>query len=759
MLTGRDAASPCPHRHQRQRPASRVHRALAGLFAGALVFLPAAAGAATPDTTPGATTGGTTGGTTNGREADDVLSVAQELSRSVDVGDHVVLRITLAADRLIDGEVRVTNGRSPLVVQQDVQVAGGSSEEFLLVVPVSDPGSATFDVELLDGGRSIDADTVRFTYDAGTDVAGVMPVLLARSGEPPARVTLDGDLRRVDMVAIALDVFDLGPSALSQLDTVLATSDDLVSLGPTARSALLGWLDGGGHLVLDDTDDLTVLPVEWQPTESGYAFAGRGEVRIAEGALTAAEWDGAIAPAPLSAFESPVGNIGLDMFIDPRVTLAQRAGVELPDLDRIVVVLAVYVLLIGPVLYLVLRRLRRLTAAWVAIPVVALLVAGGVVATSQGWNTAARSTGATIVESHAGGSKVSYQQLMARRSGGTASFTVPTGWAALDQGQTGWWGGDVSTPRTVTSSPAGTTVGARLEPGQVAVLEAEGVADGSLLVIDARFGDDLAIRGTVTNTAGVDLASVAVFGGGRGVLVGDLAAGASADYVIEQPFDDPDPFDTPLRTVWNDPEFGLGFDAEPTPEPTPGIDVGIWTWFASRSAAELYPSGLVRAAGWSPQLTAPGDATGAIDNVTLVTTVAPIMNDATTLAPQTVRWTWLETPFDPRTGEPGTPVFRFVVPPGAPTDELVLQLPPGVSGVEVLDSRGRWTELGDTGPDETGPDETGPDEPGPDDTREEAVEVPASMLRDGALIVRATLDMFAGVDPSTAHPLLGGTLP
>ena len=46
-----------------------------------------------------------------------------------------------------------------------------------------------------------------------------------------------------------------------------------------------------------------------------------------------------------------------------------------------------------------------------------------------------------------------------------------------------------------------------------------------------------------------------------------------------------------------------------------------------------------------------------------------------------------------------------------------------------------------------------------DDTREDAVEVPTTMLRDGALIVRATLDLMSGVDVSIVHPLLGGTLP
>ncbi len=234
-------------RHGRRWLAPRV---LGALAASAFVLLPAASGTAAPDDTSGTGTG------EQEPNRDDMLTVAQEFGRSVDLGDHVLLRVTVTAGRLIDGEVRVTGSQSSLTVRQDVQVAGGSSEEVIVTVPVIDPGSASFEVELFDGDQSVDSDTVRFAFDAGTDVAGVMPVLAARAGEPPARVTLPGDLRRVDMVAVSLDVLDLGPSAISQLDTVLATSDDLVSLGPAARTTLLGWLDRGGHLVLDDTDDL-----------------------------------------------------------------------------------------------------------------------------------------------------------------------------------------------------------------------------------------------------------------------------------------------------------------------------------------------------------------------------------------------------------------------------------------------------------------------------------------------------------------------
>jgi hypothetical protein len=142
----------------------------------------------------------------------------------------------------------------------------------------------------------------------------------------------------------------------------------------------------GGQLVLDDDDDVEALP-EWRPGADGHALAGRGEVRLVDGLLSSGDWGDALAPATLGVGDSPTGFVGVDMLVDPRLTLSQRAGVQLPELGTIIAVLAGYVLLVGPVMYLVLRRARRLTAAWVAIPAVALLVGTGVVLTGSGWRS------------------------------------------------------------------------------------------------------------------------------------------------------------------------------------------------------------------------------------------------------------------------------------------------------------------------------------------------------------------------------------
>lgn len=665
-------------------------------------------------------TGGDDAGT---RRAEDVLDVRAELSNQLDPGDVAVVRVTIAADRLIDGVVRVRSVSAEVTVEAPVQVTGGSTEQVLLAIPVGDPGPVS--VELLDGDDTVDEDQVRFAHDAGTDVAGVLPILRTRSGEPPQRVTLLGDLRRVNMVPLSTDVVELGPAALSQLDTVLAGTDDLSALSAEGLEHLLSWLSLGGRLVLDDADDLTTLPPDWRPDGGGHTGAGLGEVRIAAGRLTAGDWDEVVVPAPLSGYDSPMGVVGIDVVIDPRVSLARRAGVELPTLGPIVAVLAGYVVLVGPVLYLVLRRLRRLTAAWLAIPVLALVVSVGVVLTSSGWDTGGRPAASAIVQTSDAGGQVAVQQLVVDRSGGERTVAFPAGWTAVGRNPYLWFGGsDVA--RTASAVGDGLEVRTRLEAGQVAVVEAEGPRTGALLDVEANAVDAGEVRGEVTNLTAVTLRSVAVFGGGAAVLIGDIEAGATATYTLSGMRADADRFDTPLRQVYNDPASGLGFGGEATPY----VDLGLWSWFSSRTPDLLYPDAHVRVAAWSDELGAVDGRAGADNDVTLITTAEPIGSDGT-MHQIAIRRGWLEAAFDPNTGALQPPVAQWVLPADVDTAlELELELDTGFSAVEFLDAQGRWVKRTPSGDDEV-------------------VAVPNAAVRDGVVVARLVLDQMMPMDPSS----------
>jgi hypothetical protein len=57
--------------------------------------------------------------------------------------------------------------------------------------------------------------------------------------------------------------------------------------------------------------------------------------------------------------------------------LSNIPSLDLPSVKGLSILLVIYILIIGPVNYLVLRRLRRLHLAWITIPVLTLLFAGG----------------------------------------------------------------------------------------------------------------------------------------------------------------------------------------------------------------------------------------------------------------------------------------------------------------------------------------------------------------------------------------------
>jgi hypothetical protein len=257
---------------------------------------------------------------------------------------------------------------------------------------------------------------------------------------------------------------------------------------------------------------------------------------------------------------------------------------------------------------------------------------------------------------------------------------------------------------------------------------------------------DRTVAGTVTNTTGVTLRAVGVFAGNKGELLGDIAAGASMPFVVEGVADVADPFSSPLGSVWPDPRFGQ-FGDEPDANASE-VDFGIWTSFASRAPEGLYPSAQVRVAGWTGELGSGVGGDRTFLDTTLVTGVAPIMSGDGPLRPPAVRSSFVESSFDPRTGQPGSPVVRYVVPPDAADDQLVLELPRGITGVELLDDEGEWQDQ-DT---RTVDDDSG--DSGDDGDR--VVDVPAGALRNGSLLVRFSLDFSQQVDVSFIRPTLRG---
>jgi hypothetical protein len=243
------------------------------------------------------------------------------------------------------------------------------------------------------------------------------------------------------MVPLTLEQLPDRPEALRTLDLLVIRGVDTSSLTPRQQAALEQYVALGGVLVLGGGTDaarvLAGLPDSLHPVDlagesrldtlPGLSAIGNEEVRV-QGPFSVAHstarsntlvryregdtplvveyplGDGAViwmAVDPgLSPFDAWSGVesfwqnvIGKRAFYPPQMppdvaprqlqtqdlfyALQNLPSLELPSLQILVPVLAVYIILVGPVNYFVLRRQKRLELAWLTIPALTLLFSIG----------------------------------------------------------------------------------------------------------------------------------------------------------------------------------------------------------------------------------------------------------------------------------------------------------------------------------------------------------------------------------------------
>ncbi|MGB8862402.1 MAG: hypothetical protein WCC60_24315, partial [Ilumatobacteraceae bacterium] len=507
---------------------------------------------------------------------DASLEVVAGLRSWFDPGDHVVVAAKVSSDELFSGHIDVVAG-SGGIVSKDIQVAGGTTKTFLLVAPTSVDG-APVDIRLYTGNELVSKKSVAMKVADEVELVGVLPALVTRVGKLPEQANLATEAGKAQLAELSLDQMALGSAALDVFDTVVGTAADLRSLQTDQRSALLGWLNRGGRLLLDDAGDLSALPAQWRPGDNGWALAGRGEVRLVDGKASSGQWASIIEPSgsstsELSGFAGSVEQLG-----SVQQDLARRAGVKLPSMVPLLVPLIAYWAIVSVVLFFVLKSLRRLTLAWVAIPVLAALTAGGVIWYGQQWRSAGKPASSTFVDGYPGGGDAATSLLTFSRDGGTVNVTMPRGWQSDSEIALFFGGGSAIAPK-VKPRTDDTLLQVRLDAGQVTTANMTGPTGDVGLVAEARVNDRKVV-GTVTNRSALTLHEVAIFGPGGAQLLGTMAPGASVDYSLPA---DPLPTGFSLADrVWD-----AGGDTPVGPDDI--AEFGIWT--NAGFGRVLYPSG------------------------------------------------------------------------------------------------------------------------------------------------------------------------
>jgi hypothetical protein len=664
------------------------------------------------------------------------LEVSAGMNGFYTPGDHVVVRVTIAADQLVVGDLQV---RAPGEVKGStatlhVEVPGGSVKDFKVIVPTSPFTEGIVQVALTDGRTTLAGGTAQLQTAPDQEFVGVLPQV-ARRGDIPATSALADDAGTARRFPLTPGDLALGSAALDTLDIIAAGDGELGQLGDRERASVLGWLNAGGRLLVDQSGGTVAgLPEPWQPGVAGYQLAGLGEVRLTGGSLSAGRWSEVLEPTRTRS-QAEEGLLTSSMFLPQEpltVELARDAGFTLPQLGWVVGVLLGYVLLVGPIVFFVLRRMGRAPLAWVVVPGLALVTTLGIFVTGNRLRPSDRVAHATIVEVSPAGATATSYLLVGSRNGGTVTLDLPEGWTPQSPADPDGLQDFISLRHDIARNE----LSAALDSGQFALAGASGPIefDGGL-ELDARSDANDKVIGTVRNGTRVALDDVAVFVGRSGAFrVGHLAAGESKPFTVDRAAQFV--FEArPESEVWPEavPDFEGGFDRRNGAADS-AVSAAVWIDHGQRVGFNFRTLGTAVAVGWTREMDAPVRSGGTVDEGrTGVMVRAPIRAAAPQLTDVVSRRQLVRGPSGvvpnanvKEIGNDVGAIFRFLLPGdvnGRAIDPARLRIDvPALFSRAELWMDGSWQPV-----------------PGVEPGRQAEVPLPPNALRGGTVLVRVNI--------------------
>lgn len=532
------------------------------------------------------------------------------------VGRRLPVTVAIEADRLVRGTVEVTVDELTGTWSSPIEVPGGSDKEVVVVVP--SPAAIVIDrvqVRLVGAGDAVQVDAELEPLE-DVELAGLLPAVTP--ADLPDPHVFPHDVGTASFAA--LDPEDLAvPGAIDPVGTIVAGPDEIGQLDVASRVNLLDWIDRGGRLVIDGQPGTTVagLPDPWQPGTTGRARAGLGQIRQSGGRAAAGDWAAVLEPTP-TASAAGLPNFGAGGVVVPvGDALAADAGLNALDLPWLLGFLAAYVVLAGPIAYLLLRR--RASAGWVAVPLLAVVFTGAAFVVGDDLRSGTNTAHGTVVERSRGVSRATTLVGTVSRNGGDGTATFPAGWTAGSTTNGGGFefpddpgfGGDFGfqpAEVAVTTSVDRSAARVPLAAGEFGVMRGSGPvsSDEAGLVVDATSADG-AITGTITNQLGHSVEQVGVFIGRTGIRLGDIAAGATTEFEIRgNEFRLGDAFQPAEAAVWPDES---GSSGETRTDSV--VNLGLLYEAMGQLGVNARPRGIVTVVGWSRSVASPigGSAT------------------------------------------------------------------------------------------------------------------------------------------------------
>ena len=458
-------------------------------------------------------------------------------------GAWTPVQVEVAPPRPVAGvlavDSRVWNGGA-VRRELDVEVAAGARNVYRFVVPAGDVR-----VTLLEGGTSASVDRRHAT---GSDAQ----FLVGHLGDvPPSAPTLQSEPTGRPGAWVGVDPAWLSlPEALDSLDTLVADEAQLAALDDNAARSLDTALVAGLQLVvvadgqgpvtltgpLEDeqvavtgtggTRAVEVVGPAWSLEQDGVAVAaaverGKGRIVTTTVAPTAAAsslWSQLVAPGEGG------GHADWDVRANPWQFGRLMSGPDgsVPTVPWFAAFLAAYILVVGPLNGLLLRRVGRQELAWVTVPALTAVFTLGAAAGSIGSSPVVGSA-ARVVWSFDGAAEETLAVAVRAPQAGARTTTLPgDGWAASPVFEGG--------PAGVSSAVIAPVVGGTEVRIDLASLEFGGVVASRPtvatppLTVSAVAGPDTVVA-TLTNTGPTPLHDALLRVGSSHRHVGTLAPG------------------------------------------------------------------------------------------------------------------------------------------------------------------------------------------------------------------------------------------
>lgn len=436
-------------------------------------------------------------------------------------GRQLPVRVTVRANRLVRGELRAdieADGRKH-TVSMPVEAPGGTVKQFAFVASgATTQGQVNIKVEVSSEKTVVGSATTTLSVARDQELVGLTTSVLAGRPVPgPAPLAIDVGTARF----AELTEGDLGaaPAALDSLSSIAIVPDELSHLSKDTVNAVLLWVQNGGRLLVDGTDGpIAGIPAAWKPGSTGRVKAGRGDIIRTGDALAKGRWDRLVEPRAMLATSTATQGFADSPPLSQ--TLARQAGLRLPEARWLAGYFAFYILLVGPLCWVLLRRSRREHLAWLVVPVVGLLFSGGAVVVGRGLRASRPTAHASVLSTGVAGNVE--RTTIGVLSGGPSSMGVqfPKGWTVTEDVENG-----IGNPPLVAVGSDGPSASRRLEAAQFAMISGSGPSDVAGGLIVTAKADGSKVTGTVRNTLPFNVRQVAILVGSDVAQVGGVGAG------------------------------------------------------------------------------------------------------------------------------------------------------------------------------------------------------------------------------------------